>query len=71
MPSELSGPELLRDLQMLGQGLIALLLGMSAASAQSLKDAVEAAWQRSPQGKLNRASLVAAACASTRAHPRY
>lgn len=27
MPSELSGPELLRDLQLLGQALIALLLG--------------------------------------------
>ncbi len=30
--------------------LIALLSGVNAASAQSLKDAVEAAWQRSPQG---------------------
>ena len=27
MPNELSGPELLRDLQLLGQGLVALLLG--------------------------------------------
>ena len=31
--------------------LIALLLGVHAASAQSVKDAVEAAWQRSPQGQ--------------------
>lgn len=28
-------------------------------------------WQRSPQGKVNRATLIAAASASTRAHPRY
>jgi putative Mg2+ transporter-C (MgtC) family protein len=39
MPNELSGPELLRDLQMLGQGLVALLLGGLIG------------WERESQGK--------------------
>ena len=39
MPNELTGPELLRDLQMLGQGLVALLLGGLIG------------WERESQGK--------------------
>ena len=50
---------------------VAAALQSLAAYKRPKRLVVVTDWQRNPQGKLNRASLIAAATASTCAHPRY